>query len=250
MYQPIENEIFHVHTWRCGHAGEEQDYEYVEKAIELGASRIVFTDHCPYPGNVFLYRMDMELLEDYISSMKQLKREYGKKIEVLAGLEAEYLPSYEKYYKELKATGDFDLLLLGQHMYEHVDGSFDFSKEDELTEYKGLCKAMIQGAATGLFDVIAHPDRAFRGCREWLGGMVHASYDVIAAASKYDLYLEKNYSSMKNPYQYWESFWVRAAGAKILFGYDAHSVAGMEDFWRNAHMQISQEEINRLLSGK
>ena len=66
MYQPIENEIFHVHTWRCGHAGEEQDYEYVEKAIELGASRIVFTDHCPYPGNVFLYRMDMEQLDDYV----------------------------------------------------------------------------------------------------------------------------------------------------------------------------------------
>ena len=54
MYQPIENEIFHVHTWRCGHAGEEQDYEYVEKAIALGVKRIVFTDHCPFPGDFFL----------------------------------------------------------------------------------------------------------------------------------------------------------------------------------------------------
>ena len=235
MYQPIKNEIFHVHTWRCGHAGEEQDYEYVEKAIELGASRIVFTDHCPYPKNPFLYRMDMELLEDYISSMKQLKREYGKKIEVLVGLETEYLPAYENYYKELKASGDYDLLLLGQHMYEHEDGGYDFTEWDKTHEFIGFCNAMVQGANSGLFDVIAHPDRAFRGCREWNQQMMDAAYDVIFAAKKNQLYLEKNYSSMRNEYQYWDAFWVRAGMEKILYGYDAHSVAVMEQFWRETH---------------
>lgn len=251
MYQPIENEIFHVHTWRCGHAGEEQDYEYVEKAIELGASRIVFTDHCPYPGNVFLYRMDMEQLDDYVSSMKQLKREYGKKIEVLAGLEVEYLQAYEKYYKELKASGDYDLLLLGQHMYEHEDGKYDFTELDKTNEFVGLCHAMVEGAKTGLFDVIAHPDRAFRSCREWNQEMMNAAYNVINAAKENQLYLEKNYSSMRNEYQYWELFWVRAGMGKILYGYDAHSVAVMELFWKEAHLGgLSQKEINTLLGGK
>ena len=251
MYQPIENEIFHVHTWRCGHAGEEQDYEYVEKAIELGASRIVFTDHCPYPGNPFLYRMDMEQLDDYVTSMKQLKREYGKKIEVLAGLEAEYLPAYQDYYKELKASGDFDLLLLGQHMYEHEDGSYSFSELDKTREFAGLCHAMVVGMATGLFDVIAHPDRAFRGCREWNQEMLYDAYEVIYAANKKQLYLEKNYSSMRNEYQYWEPFWVCAGMSKTLYGYDAHSVAVMELFWKEAHFEgLTQAEINHLLGGK
>ena len=251
MYQPIENEIFHVHTWRCGHAGEEQDYEYVEKAIELGASRIVFTDHCPYPGNYFLYRMDMEQLEDYVTSMKQLKCEYGRQIEVLAGLEVEYLPRYENYYKELKASGDYDLLLLGQHMYEHEDGSYSFSELDKTKEFVGLCNAMVEGAKTGLFDVIAHPDRAFRGCREWNREMLGAAYDVINAARANQLYLEKNYSSMRNEHQYWESFWVRAGMEKVLYGYDAHSVAVMELFWKDAHArELSQEEINHLLGRK
>ena len=251
MYQPIENEIFHVHTWRCGHAGEEQDYEYVEKAIELGASRIVFTDHCPYPGNVFLYRMDMEQLDDYVASMKQLKREYGSKIEVLAGLEAEYLPKYDSYYRELKASGDFDLLLLGQHMYEHEDGRYSFTELDKTNEFVGLCRAMVEGAKTGLFDVIAHPDRAFRGCREWNQEMMNAAYDVINAAKANQLYLEKNYSSMRNEYQYWEPFWVRGGMEKILYGYDAHSVAVMELFWKESHPGgLSQEEINILLGGK
>ena len=251
MYQPIEKEIFHVHTWRCGHAGEEQDYEYVEKAIELGASRIVFTDHCPYPGNIFLYRMDMEQLDDYVTSMKQLKREYGKTIEVLAGLEVEYLPAYENYYKELKASGDYDLLLMGQHMYEHEDGRYSFTELDKTNEFVGLCQAMVKGAKTGLFDVIAHPDRAFRGCREWNREMTSAAYDVINAAKANHLYLEKNYSSMRNEYQYWEPFWVRAGMENILYGYDAHSVAVMELFWKEAHFGgLSQEEINRLLGGK
>ena len=43
-YRPIENEIFHVHTWRCKHAGEEREWEYIERAIELGAERIVFSN--------------------------------------------------------------------------------------------------------------------------------------------------------------------------------------------------------------
>lgn len=249
MYQPIENEIFHVHTWRCGHAGDEQDYEYVEKAIELGASRIVFTDHCPYPGNPFLYRMDIEQLDDYITSMKHLKREYGKVIEVLAGLETEYLPAYEKYYRELKKSGDFDLLLLGQHMYEHNDGRYSFTEIDKTYEFIGLCNAMVQGAKTGLFDVIAHPDRAFRGCREWNHEMMNAAYAVIYAARENQLYLEKNYSSMRNEFQYWEPFWVRAGMERILCGYDAHSVAVMELFWREAHGGgLTQEEVNHLLN--
>ena len=75
MYQPIENEIFHVHTWRCKHASEEQNYKYVEKAIDLGANRIVFTDHCPFPGNPFRSRMDMEQLPEYMSSLLHLKME-------------------------------------------------------------------------------------------------------------------------------------------------------------------------------
>ena len=99
MYQPIENEIFHVHTWRCNHASNELDYQYVERAIELGASRIVFTDHSPFPGNLFRGRMGIEQLPEYISSLVHLKRKYASEIEVMIGLEAEYLPSFRNYIR-------------------------------------------------------------------------------------------------------------------------------------------------------
>ncbi|MBQ2577396.1 MAG: PHP domain-containing protein [Lachnospiraceae bacterium] len=50
-----KNEIFHVHTFRCGHAAEVEDEAYVKKAIELGADKITFTDHAPFPGRTVLF---------------------------------------------------------------------------------------------------------------------------------------------------------------------------------------------------
>ena len=44
-----EKDIFHVHTFRCGHAENVSDEEYIKKAISLGASGIWFTDHAPFP---------------------------------------------------------------------------------------------------------------------------------------------------------------------------------------------------------
>ena len=235
MYKPIQKEIFHVHTRRCKHAGEEQDYEYVEKAIELGAARIVFTDHCPFPENPFRSRMEMEQLPEYLSSMRRLKKEYASRIEVLAGLEVEYLPSFEKYYKELKGSGEFDLLMLGQHMYEHENGTWSFMDEDKTDEYVGLCKAMVEGMRTGLFDIIAHPDRAFKRHKSWNPDMTCASRKVITEAIKHGLWLEKNYSSMQHEFQYWEEFWNMDTRKHPLYGYDAHSVAEMESIWKKVN---------------
>lgn len=247
MYQPRENEIFHVHTKRCKHASEDEDFQYVEAAIRLGADRIVFTDHCPFPGDPFGQRMSMEQLPEYIDSIHALKKEYKKQIEVLCGLEAEYLPSYLSFYKELRASKDFDLLMIGQHLYENSDGSWSFHNEDKSEEHLGLCAAMVEGIQSGLFDVVAHPDRAFKRCKEWDSGMMGASYDIIMAATKHKIVLEKNYSSMQYEYQYWDPFWVRAAMAEAIYGYDAHSVKDMEDIWKKQHTHISQDEIVKLL---
>ena len=43
-----KTELFHVHTYRCKHAEEIPDEAYVKKAIALGASAILFSDHTPF----------------------------------------------------------------------------------------------------------------------------------------------------------------------------------------------------------
>ena len=153
------NYLFHVHTWRCGHASDEQDEAYIRKAVAMGAKYIIFTDHAPFPGNPFTNRMPYEQLDSYLASLKYLKEKYRHKITVKTGLEIEYLPSFRDYYEELRANKEIDMLMLGQHHYEESRGQYFF--HDSEMAYFGLGNAKLKGMNTGLFDVVAHPDRIF-----------------------------------------------------------------------------------------
>lgn len=230
IYHPIPGELFHVHTWRCKHAGEEQDAAYIEKAIELGASRIVFTDHAPFPGNPFGHRMDMEQLPEYVESLNRLKEYYKGKMELVKGLEIEYLPSFLSYYRELQVSEDLDILIIGQHLYEVEPGVYSFSEADKSLEYAGLCKAMSEGIATGLFQAVAHPDRAFRRCKEFGEGQKRAAKEVIDAAVKKRIPMEINYSSQQRKNNFWPQFWEMVPEeVPRLYGADAHSTEELEE---------------------
>lgn len=232
QYAPLPGEIYHVHTWRCKHAGDVQDYEYIEKAIELNAPRIVFTDHCPFPGDPFEWRMDMDQLPDYVTSIKQLSKQYSDKIEVLCGLEIEYLPSFRQYYDELRSSGDFDLLMIAPHFFEYSAGHYDFQDADRTNSYLGLCEAMVEGIRTGLFDVVAHPDRIFRAKDTFDNSAIQCAGKIINTAIACGLYMEKNYTSMRLDRQFWPEFWDMVPdNAKILFGYDAHSISDISDYY-------------------
>ena len=64
------NPIFHVHTWRCKHASDETDEQYIKTALSLGANKITFTDHTPFPGDTFKNRMELSQLSEYVQSLK------------------------------------------------------------------------------------------------------------------------------------------------------------------------------------
>ncbi len=153
-YIPLKNEIFHVHTHRCKHAGDEPDEAYIKKAIEIGAPRIVFTDHAPFPGNPFGNRMDYEELPEYIHTLSGLKSRYAEQIEIIIGLEVEYFQSFKHYYEELKATPGLELIMLWQHMYETTPRHYSFELSDKSREHIGLGKAIIDGLVfSGIFCV-------------------------------------------------------------------------------------------------
>ncbi len=229
-YYPIAGEVFHVHTYRCKHAGNTPDKDYIEKAIELGAPRIVYTDHAPYPGNPFGNRMEIEQLPEYVATLSRLKEEYRDRIEIMIGLEAEYLPGFREYLYELKNGHGLDLLIMGQHFYEREPGRYSFSDEDKSDEFRGLCRAMTEGIRTGLFDVVAHPDRAFRRRESFGDEETEFARELINAASLEGVFLEKNISSMHRKRQFWKEFWEILPEQSIaVYGIDAHSVGEIED---------------------
>lgn len=225
-------ELFHVHTYRCKHAEEIPDEAYVLKAIELGADSITFTDHAPFPDNPFRGRMQYEELPEYIASIKHLQEKYGERLAVKCGLEIEYLPSFKEYYNELQDYGEFDLLMLGQHFYEISPGVYSFMvPEKNAWEYQGCLEAIIEGITTGLFPVVAHPDRSFRRIRNWTKDCELKSNQLIALARVKDVILEQNFSSQHHSKHYWKEFWnLVPPENKVLQGIDAHSISDIERF--------------------
>ena len=232
--------FFHVHTYRCKHASEELDEEYIKTALSFGAEKITFTDHCPFPENPFKNRMDMEQLSEYIDSLNHLKEKYQEQIKIEIGLEVEFLPSMIKFYEELKHL-NLESLIIGQHFYQHPNGSFSFNDEDKSDEFIGCCNAMIEGMKTGLFNVVAHPDRFFRQCKKWTAEMTDISNELIATAAQNNVILEKNLASYeklveKSNYIYWRNeFWnlvdqyncVTSKPVNTIIGFDAHSTDQM-----------------------
>ncbi|MCR4733080.1 MAG: PHP domain-containing protein [Lachnospiraceae bacterium] len=225
-----KNEIFHVHTFRCGHAAEVEDEAYVKKAIELGADKITFTDHAPFPGDFFAWRMKCEQLDGYLTSIRGLQEKYAGRIEVRCGLEIEYLPTFKNYYEELRASEAFDVLLLGQHIFEYKPGLWNYEVElsDEVNAM-GLFEAQIKGLETGYFDVLAHPDRCLQKMGEWTREMNLDSKELIRVARERRIPLEKNLASMESDGMYRKPFWANVGeGDAVIIGYDAHAPEEME----------------------
>ena len=224
-----EKDIFHVHTYRCGHAENVSDEEYVKRAIAIGATGIWFTDHAPFPGDPFGNRMKYSELDEYIVTLSELKKKYQGRIDIHIGLETEYFPSFDNagYYKELKARENFDMLLLGEHMAETDPGEYTFSwDKDKLNaeEYIALGNAQIQGINSGYFDAVAHPDRIFRRQKTWSEDMDAMAGQIIACACKMNIPIEINEASKNQNNHFRKEFWDKAGAAQIIHGVDAHAL--------------------------
>lgn len=230
-------EIFHVHTWRCGHAEKISDEAYILRAIDMGADRITFTDHAPFPGNPFGNRMRMDQLEEYITALQLLKEKYKRNIDIQIGLEVEFLPSYYSYIEELSGNDEIEFLLLGQHFCEIEKGVWSFQMENKSNEWRYLLETEMEAMTTGLFDAVAHPDRAFRRCRAWNDEMADIAEEFIAyAAHSHYILLEKNISSLRQNRYFWKEFWnMLPLNYPTIIGCDAHTlnelmISTLDDF--------------------
>ncbi|MBR5179051.1 MAG: PHP domain-containing protein [Lachnospiraceae bacterium] len=230
MIEVGRNDLFHIHSFRCRHAENIPDRSYIEKAIDLGAKTIWFTDHAPFPGDPFKreHRMIYNELPEYTETLSALKKEYSDTIDIHIGLETEFFPKYDQmgYYKELRSNPEIEMLLLGQHMSELPEGgySYDWDKEKLVElEYKVLGEAILEGIESGYFDAVAHPDRIFRRRKIWDSNTEEMAKRIVYAAQKYGLPLEKNESSKKEENYYREEFWQIADGkVKTIRGLDVH----------------------------
>ena len=142
---------YHTHTWRCRHAyGTER--EYVENAIEAGLKILGFSDHTPqvYPdGYICPVKMLPQELEGYVDTVLDLKREYRADIEILLGLEAEYLDTLWEPLMRLLEPYPIEYLILGQHYLGNgIRQPFCGERTDSVKRLKTYCKQTCEALET------------------------------------------------------------------------------------------------------
>ena len=101
MSERITTVNLHTHTHRCKHArGIPADY--AKAAEEKGIRVLGMTDHTPFPDDrVIMIRMGIAELDDYIREVREAQAAYPK-LKILLGLECEYFPEFDDFYRRLR----------------------------------------------------------------------------------------------------------------------------------------------------
>jgi len=230
---------YHVHTFRCGHAGGESR-AFVEAAVARGLSEIAFTDHIPL---YFLppARRDPKLamredqFDGYLEEVRALAREFEGRIAVRLGLEADYAEGHEEELARWLARAEWDLVLGSVHWVagDWIDApgaSRRFEREGAESLYREYYRLLAKAASTGLFDVLTHFDLPKKFGNRVFPPAEDAEEQAIAAAAAAGCAVEVSSAGLRKPVGeiYPEGRLLRrlvSAGAPVTFSSDAHAPA-------------------------
>jgi histidinol-phosphatase (PHP family) len=230
---------YHVHTFRCGHAGG-KSRDFVRRAVELGLSEMAFTDHIPLyflPVNQRDPRLAMreDQFDDYLEEVEALRREFGSLLPIRLGLEADYAEWHEETLAKWLARADWDLVLGSVHWVEgdwiDAPGSARrFEREGTERLYAEYYRLLARAAETKFFDVLTHFDLPKKHGHRPRQPLEEAEDAAIAAAKKADCAFEISSAGLRKPVGelYPEPRLLRkllAAGVPATFASDSHAPA-------------------------
>ena len=156
--QNLDKYNFHSHTYRCGHANGDAE-EYVLNAIKDGFKYYGVSDHVMFPfldqpGIRGSYENDFK---SYVDVVNNLKTKYKNEINLSLGMEIEYSPFLDNYYRDL-LKNELDYLIMGQHF--HMGQNMYFQSYDSFENAaEKYVEDIIKGMESGLILYVAHPDQ-------------------------------------------------------------------------------------------
>lgn len=221
-------ENYHTHTWRCQHA-DGTERQYIEAAIKNGIKILGFADHVPCPfkdGYVSRIRMTMDQAPDYVETLRKLGEEYKNGIEIQVGFETEYIPEFFEEQKQLVKDLGCDYMIMGQHFIapeNHSPYVGRATSDDRLL--KTYVDMVLEGAATGSFRYVAHPDLIhYEGDTNIYNAEMRRMCEGL---KKINIPVEINVLGLITERHYPdERFWkiVGETGNQAIIGMDAHAV--------------------------
>jgi histidinol-phosphatase (PHP family) len=159
------NADYHMHTPLCQHAAGPME-AYVERAIELGLREIGFSDHNPLPhGFGANVRMKESELDYYVKLIQDLRFTYRGRIDVMLGLELDFVEGLEDYLEQQVAAYPWDYIIGSIHYLDRECRAGAWGKTapaDVEAHYARYFELVRRLADSGLCDLIAHFDVAKR----------------------------------------------------------------------------------------
>ena len=153
---------FHSHHRRCGHAAGELA-DYIEAAIAKGMTSFGVSDHGPaywLPGDHDQPGTQMALSEigNYAAEARELKKRFADRIQVLVGVEADWIEGREDDLRRWLDAQEFDYVLGSVH---YARGVNIFNKKRWQTEkasdvYHAYYHSVAFAASRGIFDIMSH----------------------------------------------------------------------------------------------
>jgi len=231
---------YHVHTFRCGHAGG-SSRDFVLRALELGLSEIGFTDHIPLyflPEGERDPRLAMreDQFEGYVREVEELREEFRGRIAVRLGLEADYAEGHEEALAAWLMRADWDLVLGSVHWV--AGGWIDdpsssparFEREGVETLYDAYYRLLAKAARTRFFDVLTHFDLPKKHGHRPAAPRLQAEAEAISAARESGCAVEISSAGLRKTVG--EAYpeprlltRILEAGVPVTFSSDAHAPA-------------------------
>ena len=109
---------YHTHSRFCDGKGEPR--EYVEFALANGFTALGFSGHAPLPFNNTFSIHNEDYLA-YCNEVRKLQEEYRGRIDILLGLEIDYVPGVNEDFQPLIKKGRLDYFIGGVHLVTDPD---------------------------------------------------------------------------------------------------------------------------------
>lgn len=223
---------YHMHTPLCGHASG-QPKEYADHALKMGIKEIGFSDHAPFvvrelPG----ITMKMDELPLYHKMIEDVRARFKGRLEVRIGIEADFVPGYEKLTKAILDAYPYDYVIGSVHFIK--DWGFDnpeerekWSAHDVNAVYRDYFELLRASAESKLYDIIAHPDLVKKFGNRPTADITGDIEQTAKVFKETGVAIEINTSGRRKPvgemYPALKDLTIyRQAGVPLTFGSDAH----------------------------
>ena len=248
---------YHTHSKWCDGAATPR--EMAEEAVRRGFDVLGFSSHAMLPGDPLAWPLTKERLRAYAAEIRALREEFAPRLEILCGVEADYVPGIAEPSREIYSAAELesgiDYIIGSVHFVAVAGGEMmeaDLSPE-ALTagieqHFGGDARAFIKAyfaqeremVSAFDFDIVGHPDLVrkfnarlgyFDEAADWYNQELEKTADAIAASGKI---VEINTGAISRgwmqdayPSERFRAMLARR-GVKFILSSDAHSPQALD----------------------